>query len=315
MHGNTQTVDIILPVYNEENVIATFYSQLTCILDQLPYDFRLIYVDDGSTDGSVAQLMELARKDERLTVVELSRNFGHQAALSAGLSIANADFIVFMDSDGQHPPELIPRMIDLAQSGFDIILTHRSEQESLGFLKRGTSSLFYKIINFLSSTHLEPGAGDFRLINANAAMALRSMPEYHRFLRGMVAWMGFRSTVVLYTPKERIAGRSKYSPGKMVRLAQDAIFSFSLMPLYIAILIGLLFLVLAFAEISYVLSFWVLGRANELAPGWASLMFIMLLIGGTTMVTLGIIGVYVGYIFQEVKHRPVFIIRSVYHQG
>lgn len=312
MNGDSCRVDIILPVYNEEEVIYKFYDRLIGVLDNLQCNYRLIYVDDGSTDSSISQLFLLASQNERVVVVELSRNFGHQAALSAGLSVADGDYVILMDSDGQHPPELIPEMLTLAQNGYDLVLTQRLEQENLGLFKRWTSNLFYRIINFLSSTHLESGAADFRLLNSSASVALRSMPEYHRFLRSMVSWIGFRSIILTYIPKERIAGYSKYSLRKMVRLAMDAVFSFSLAPLFVAIFVGIIFLMLALLEISYVLSFWVLGKESNLAPGWASLMFILLLTGASILITLGIIGIYVGYIFQEVKHRPIFIIRSIH---
>ena len=305
-------IDLVVPVYNEASVINQFHSRLTGVLDALETTWRIIYVDDGSKDTTLRQLLEIAGNDSRISVIELSRNFGHQAALSAGLSIADGDYVITMDGDGQHPPGVIPEMISLADQGYDVVFTHRLEQQDIGPVKQITSKLFYWLINLIGSTQLEPGGADFRLLKSSAVLALRSLPEYHRFLRGMVAWIGFRTVVLPFQAEKRIAGSSKYSLRKMLRLASDAVFSFSLMPLYIAILIGLGFLVLSLFEMVYVLSFWFSGRSAELTPGWSSLMFVLLFVGGTILITLGIIGIYVGYIFQEVKRRPVYLIRKIY---
>lgn len=214
-----------------------------------------------------------------------------------------------MDADGQHPPELIPEMIALIRQGYDIVQTQRLDEAQPASFKKWTSALFYRLINLMSGTNILPGAADFRALSRQAVEALKAMPEYHRFLRGMVAWIGYRTVILPYHPRQRLAGRSKYSLRKMLRLAMDAIFSFSLVPLYIGISLGVLFLFLAVLEMAYVLSFWITGRTSNLAPGWSSLMFVLLIIGGTIMVLLGFIGLYIGYIFQEVKRRPVYLLR------
>jgi dolichol-phosphate mannosyltransferase len=216
-----------------------------------------------------------------------------------------------MDGDGEHPPEMIPEMLELARSGYEVVLAQRLEDQQASWFKRWTSNSFYKLINRIGDTQIQPGVGDFRLIRRNALMALKNLHEYHRFLRGMVAWMGYRTVILPYTPAKRIAGMSKFSLRKMLKLAMNAIFSFSLVPLYIAISLGGIFLLLALAEAIYVLRFWVLGLESGLAQGWSSLMFVLLIVGGTIMVTLGIIGIYLGYIFQEVKGRPVYLIRRI----
>ncbi|MEI8131077.1 MAG: glycosyltransferase, partial [Leptolinea sp.] len=190
------------------------------------------------------------------------------------------------------------------------VLTQRSDVISPSLFKHWTSVIFYKIINKIGSTKMIQGAVDFRLLTRQVVKALRSMPEYHRFMRGMVAWVGYKSIILPYMPPARIAGKSKYSLGRMLRLSMDAVFSFSLVPLYIGISLGVLMLVLAFLEMLYVLNFWVTGNISNLAPGWSSLMFILLLIGGFLMISIGVIGVYIGYIFQEVKGRPVYLIRE-----
>jgi dolichol-phosphate mannosyltransferase len=226
------------------------------------------------------------------------------------LDLAEGDVVITMDGDGQHPPELIPEMLRLAQSGYDIVLTQRMDKDQPSRFKRWTSSAFYWFLNRISNTKIPPGSADFRLMSRQAADALRGMREYHRFLRGMVAWAGYRTVILPYAPPERLAGVSKYSLRKMIRLAMDAAFSFSLAPLQLGISLGVFFLVLACLEMVYVLSFWVRGRQDLLVPGWSSQMFIILIVGGALMIVLGFIGVYVGYIFQEVKRRPIYLIRT-----
>lgn len=304
------TVDLIIPVYNEQGVVSTFHAQLCQAVDALPYAFTILYVDDGSSDGTPAELAALAQADGRVRVVTLSRNFGHQAALSAGLDRASGDFTITLDGDGQHPPTLIPQMLSLAQAGYEVVLTQRLESDELSWFKRVTSALFYRLLNRVGSTNILPGGADFRLLSRAAVQALRSLPEYHRFLRGMVAWIGFRTVILPFAQPARLAGHSKYSLRKMTRLAMDAVFSFSLVPLYMGISLGVLFLLGALAEAVYVLSFWITGNTANLAPGWSSLMFMLLVVGGTLMITLGVVGIYIGYIFQEVKHRPVYVVRQ-----
>ena len=303
-------IDLVIPVYNEAGVVEQTYATIANAIDCLPYKFTIYYIDDGSQDRTVHSLDALAGHDPRIIVLEFARNFGHQAALTAGLDASNGDFVISLDGDGQHPPEMIPQMIALFEQGYDIVQTQRLEDgQGLSF-KQLTSSGFYKLINTISGTRMEPGAADFRGLSRQAVEALKSMPEYHRFLRGMISWMGFRSVILPYQETSRVAGKSKYSFGKMFRLAMDAIFSFSLMPLYLGMTAGGILLCLAAGQILYVLSFWLTGRSSELVPGWSSLMSVMLVIGGMVMILLGFIGVYVGYIFQEVKRRPVYLLKK-----
>ena len=303
-----QSVDLVIPVYNEEGVVEQTHARISAAIESLPYDFTIYYVDDGSTDGTLTSLRSL--DDSRVQVLELSRNFGHQAALTAGMDATQGDIVISMDGDGQHPPEMIPEMIDLVNNGYDVVQTQRVDLAQPPSFKKWTSGLFYRLINAISGTRVLPGAADFRALSRQAVDALKAMPEYHRFLRGMVSWIGFSTVILPYQPADRISGISKYSFSKMFRLAMDAIFSFSLMPLYIGLSMGGLLLCLALAEMVYVLSFWVTGRTSNLAPGWSSLMFVILIVGGILMVLLGFIGVYVGYIFQEVKRRPVYLVKK-----
>ncbi len=303
-------VDIVIPTFNEAGVVEKSYERLCAVLVPLSHGFTITYVNDGSTDATADSLAALAQRDPRVRVIELSRNFGHQAALTAGIDAATGDAVVTLDADGQHPPELIPQMLDLISQGYDIVQGQRVDDAQMDGTKKLTSAAFYRLLNVMSGTHVEPGAADFRAMSRQAVEALKSMPEYHRFLRGMISWIGFRAVILPYHELMRIAGKSKYSMTKMLRLAMDAIFSFSLAPLYIGLSMGGLFLCLALLEMLYVLSFWVTGRTSGLAPGWSSLMFVVLIIGGMLMILLGFVGVYVGYIFQEVKRRPVYLVRK-----
>jgi polyisoprenyl-phosphate glycosyltransferase len=306
-------VGIVVPVHNEEEVLLAFHQLLTESLQGLPYQFLIYYVNDGSSDQTADILQQLSCRDERVTAIELSRNFGHQAALTAGIDAAEGDYIITMDGDGQHPPAMIPAMLELAAAGYDLVLTQRDDQAAGSAFKRQTASLFYRLINRVGDTQVLPGGADFRLMTRIAADGLKQMREYHRFLRGMVAWMGFRTVILPYSPPQRLAGKSKYTLHKMLRLASNAIFSFSLVPLYIGLSLGALMLFLALVEMIYVLSLWVGGNQQSLAPGWSSLMFVLLVVSGILMILLGFIGVYVGFIFQEVKGRPIYLVRQVVH--
>jgi len=303
-------VSIVIPVFNEAGVIEQIHLKVAAAIEALPYDFSVYYVDDGSTDGTDAILDAISAQDARFKPLILSRNFGHQAALSAGLDHADGDVIISMDGDGQHPPELLGEMIALIEQGYDIVQAQRIEEDGSLSFKKVTSGVFYSLINHISGTRIQPGAADFRALSRQALDALKSMPEYHRFLRGMFAWMGYKSLILPYHQPRRVAGKSKYSLGKMLRLASDAVFSFSLMPLYIGLSVGGLFLILAVVQIAYVLLLWLTGQYDRIVPGWSSLMAIMLIASGIIMILLGFIGVYVGYIFQQVKGRPIYLLKN-----
>ncbi len=305
-----QAIDIVIPVYNEAGVVEKGHERLVAVIDKLPQRFTIYYVNDGSTDATPDSLAALAAGDTRVRIIDLSRNFGHQAALTAGIDASTGAAVITMDCDGQHPPEVIPQMLDLVAQGYDIVQGQRADDAQVDGFKKLTSEAFYQLLNAISGTRVAPGAADFRAMSRQAVDALKSMPEYHRFLRGMISWMGYRSAILLYHESQRIAGESKYSMRKMLRLAMDAVFSFSLAPLYVGLSLGGLLLCLAAAEMIYVLSFWITGRTSGLAPGWSSLMFVILIIGGMLMILLGFVGVYVGYIFQEVKRRPVYLVRK-----
>ena len=303
-------IDLVIPVFNESGVVEQTYVKFCEVIDPLPYKFTIYYVDDGSQDGTVEVLHSLAQKDKRITVLELSRNFGHQAALTAGLDASAGDFVISIDADGQHPPEMIRQMIELFEQGYDIVQAQRIEEARSFSFKQMTSSAFYSLINRISGTQIIPGAADFRGMSRQAVDAVKAMPEYHRFLRGMISWIGYKSVILPYRESSRVAGQSKYSLKKMFHLAMDALFSFSLVPLYIGLSAGGVFFCLAALEMIYVLSFWFKGDTSTLAPGWSSLMFVILIASGMLMVVLGFIGIYVGYIFQEVKRRPNYLLKQ-----
>jgi dolichol-phosphate mannosyltransferase len=308
-------IDIVVPVYNEDEVVAEFHRRLMDVVTPLRrrHRVRIHYVDDGSADQTAAELAKLAVDDPDVSVVALSRNFGHQAALTAGLDRAHGDVVITLDGDGQHPPALIPEMIELFCAGYEVVLTQRVATDVPRF-KRWTSSVFYRVLSAIADTPITAGSADFRLLSRPVLQALGEMREYHRFLRGMVAWAGFKTVVLPYVEQARIAGRAKYSFLRMARFGADAVFSFSLVPVAIALFIGLCFLLLAAAEVVYVLSFWLTGRQHLLVPGWSSLMFMILIVGAALMIAVGLVGIYVGYIFQEVKRRPVYLVRAV-HRG
>jgi dolichol-phosphate mannosyltransferase len=309
-------IDLVIPVFNEAGVVEQTYAKVCEVIDSLPYKFNIFYVDDGSTDATSDSLSALAKMDKRITVLELSTNFGHQAALTAGLDASCGDFVISMDADGQHPPEMIAEMIRLFEQGYDIIQAQRIDEqgERLSF-KKITSSAFYNLINRISGTQMIPGAADFRGMSRQAVDALKALPEFHRFLRGMVSWIGYKSIILPYHETKRIAGRTKYNFGRMIRLAMDAIFSFSLVPLYIGLSTGIGFMVLAAAQIISVVVLWVTNQKDQIVPGWTSVMTLMLIGNGIIMILLGFIGVYLGYVFQEVKKRPVYLLKKGKHES
>jgi dolichol-phosphate mannosyltransferase len=302
-------VSLVIPVYQESRVVADFHALLRAAIDGLPERFTIYYINDGSTDDTERYLTKIAAADPRVQVIGLVRNFGHQAALSAGLDLAAGDVVISLDGDGQHPPELIPQLLALYRTGYDIVQTQRLDRPDQSLFGRSFSAGFYWFINKMAGEEIRPGGADFRLMSRDAVDGLRQMPEYHRFLRGMIPWMGYSTVVLPYHAPGRIGGKTKYSLKKRVKLAEDAIFSFSLVPMRLATVLGLLFFVMAGVEVAYVLSFWVTGRQEQLAPGWSSLMFMLLITTALLLINLGTIGLYIGYIFQEVKRRPVYLIK------
>jgi polyisoprenyl-phosphate glycosyltransferase len=307
-------VDILVPMFNESEGCVRFHRELkTALANVERYSFRFIYVDDGSIDDTADKLLQLSIEDTNVRLLALSRNFGHQAALTAGLDAADADVIIMMDGDGQHPPTLIPEMLKLYEAGFDVVQMQRVDApRSVSYFKRFTSSAFYALLSRLGEIDIGEGVADFRLISREVLDALRQLREYHRFLRGMVPWLGFRRATLPFKAPARFSGSTKYSFNKMIRLAADGLFSFSLVPLRLGVFLGGVLLLLGCCEILYVATIFLRGRAGELVPGWSSVIVMLTVSSGVTMVLLGFIGIYVGMIFQEVKARPVYIVRSTH---
>jgi glycosyltransferase involved in cell wall biosynthesis len=304
-------IDFVIPLYNELEGLPRFHSLLEATALPDDYERRYIYVNDGSSDGTAQFLDQLASSDSRIVVIHLTRNFGHQAALSAGLDASTADIVVSMDGDGQHPASLIPEMLRLHKTGYDIVQAQRLDDiHSSSFFKRTTSSLFYRLVSVVGEVSLEPGTSDFRLLSREALAALKCLPEYHRFLRGMVVWIGFRNVMLPYKAEPRLAGKPKYSIRRMFSLAADGFFSFSLVPLWIGLLLGAVFILLTGAELAFTSYLWIGGHRDRLVPGWTSLVLILTIASALTMILQGILGIYVGMIFKEVKRRPVYLVKK-----
>jgi dolichol-phosphate mannosyltransferase len=298
-------LSVVAPVYNEEATIDEFYARVCTALEGLR--FELVVVDDGSTDGSAAALERLAQHDPRVRVVCLSRNFGHQTALTAGLDHARGDAVVMLDADLQDPPEVIPRMLDRWRAGCDVVYAVREQREGESRFKLSTAKWFYKLFDWLTSVELQHNAGDFRLLDRRALDALLAMRERNRFLRGMTVWVGYTQAAVPYKRDPRYAGHTKYTLTRMVKFSLDAISSFSHRPLQLATLLGFAISTLAFVAIPVVIALRLFG---SYLPGFSSVTIAVLLLGGIQLIALGIIGEYVGRIYDEVKGRPLYLVRA-----
>ena len=300
-----ELVSIAAPMHDEEATVATFHARVVAALEGVP--FELVIADDGSRDGTSAALAELAGADERVKVVTLSRSFGHQAALTAALEHSSGDVVVMLDGDLQDPPEVIPEMLDRWRAGADVVYAVRSRRAGETAFKRTTASWFYRLFRSLADIDLTPESGDFRLMGRPALHALLAMPERNRFLRGMSVWVGFTQTAVTFEREARSAGRTKYTLRRMLRLSFDAIASFSYRPLQIATLLGFACSALAFLAIPLT----VIARyTNIYERGVPSVIVIILLLGGIQLICVGIIGEYVGRIYDEVKRRPLYVVRE-----
>ena len=298
-------LSVVAPVYNEELLIGEFHRRVTQALEDVP--FELVLVDDGSSDETASQLEDLADGDPRVRVVTLSRNFGHQTALTAGLDHAAGDAVVMLDADLQDPPELIATMLDHWRSGCDVIYAVREERAGESRFKLTTARWFYALFDRLAQVDLHQNSGDFRLLDRRALDALLSMRERDRFLRGMTVWVGYTQAAVSYQRDARFAGETKYTLSRMLRFSIDAILSFSERPLQMATLLGFLISTLAFVAIPVVIVLRVLGHYLS---GFSTITIAVLLLGGIQLIALGIIGEYVGRIYNEVKGRPLYLVRA-----
>jgi glycosyltransferase involved in cell wall biosynthesis len=305
-----QLLSVVVPLHDEEDTVGELCRRIDTALTEVPYE--LILVDDASTDGTPQLLDSLADGDPRVRVLHLSRNFGHQAALTAGLEHARGEAVAMLDGDLQDPPELLPQMLAHWRSGSDVVSAVRTSRVGESRFKLATARWFYRLFAKLSDLDLTLDAGDFRLLDRRALDALLSMRERNRFLRGMSAWVGYTQTAVPYERDPRYAGETKFTLRKMLRFSLDAITSFSLRPLQLATVLGFLLSAVALLTIPIVLG---LRLAGETIPGFATVLCIVLLLGGIQLITIGIIGEYVGRIYDEVKGRPLYLVRSSRNLG
>lgn len=303
-------ISIVVPVFNEEEVLPQLYERVSRVMENTGIPFELIFVDDGSIDNSLELLSTLHQKNANVKVLELSRNFGHQMAIAAGLDYASGEAVVTMDSDLQHPPEMIPDLIRKWKEGYDIVYTCRTSTEDTGFFKNMTSSFFYAAINRLSEVNVPQGAADFRLMDHSVVEAFRLMGESSLFLRGLVSWVGYKQVAIPYEAAARYGGKSKYSFLRMLRFAIDGVTSFSSIPLYVSAFIGLIISVLSF--IYAIFAIYARLFTDLVVEGWTSVMVMVLFLGGILLITLGIQGMYLGRIYKEVKGRPRYLVRRTY---
>jgi dolichol-phosphate mannosyltransferase len=299
-------ISVVLPVYNEEQSLYGFVEHLMTILDQSGETFEILFINDGSQDRSFEIIQKLSQRFEQCKYVNLSRNFGHQIAITAGIDFARGERIVLMDSDGQDPPSEILNLHSKMDEGFDVVYAKRKTRGEEGFLKKWTAGMFYRMLNRITTVPIPMDVGDFRIINRKVVNALQTMPEKQRFLRGQISWLGFRQTFIEYDRENRMAGETKYTYKKMMRLALDGITSFSNWPLRLATISGFVCAFIGFLLILYTLYSRYITQEYE--PGWASLMITLVFIGGIQLIGIGIIGEYIGRINENVKNRPLYVV-------
>ena len=280
-------LSIVIPVYNEEDNIKPLYSELVKILNGYNKNYEILFIDDGSSDNSFNNIRNIHNTDDKVRGLSFSRNFGHQIALFAGLKHANGEIVISMDGDLQHPPSLIPQLIEEYKKGFDIVNTIRIDSQKTGWFKRRSATWFYKIMNRLSDTHIDPGSADFRLMSRKTVNAYLTIPEKDRFTRGLISWMGYKQSVVRYEVQDRLHGRSKYSLKKMIRFALNGITSFSSRPLRISFYLGVC---IAMAGVLYGIYAMIKFFQGEVVQGWTSILLSVLFIGGVILINFGYFG-------------------------
>ena len=302
-------VSIVIPCYNEEGNVKVIYEQIGELFEDSVYAIEFIFVDDHSSDHTLDIIENLSMEDDNVKFVSFSRNFGHQSALRAGLSYASGDCVISMDADLQHPPSLLKTLIKKWEEGYEVVYTIRKDSKDVSTFKRTTADFFYKLMNSMSEIELNPGSADFRLLDKKIVKVLvNDISEYHLFYRGLISWIGYKQVGVEYVPDKRYSGNSKYSISKMISFAVDGITSFSIRPLKLAILLGLLISGLSAIYGLYVI--WAALFTDETVRGWSSVLVSILFIGGVNMTLLGIVGGYVGKLYIQSKKRPYFLIEK-----
>jgi len=301
-------ISIVVPVFNEQENIDVLYREVVHYLEPLPYQFELVFIDDGSKDATPLVLDRLTQEDSRVRALILARNFGFQTALTCGMDNADGDAIITMDGDLQHPPALLPELISRWEAGAEVVQTVRKDTAGVSFFKKMTSHFFYQLINSISKIKIVEGGSDFRLLDRKVVLSFRRFGERAKFIRGIISSIGYRQEYIEFVAPPRHAGTSKFSIGKMLHFALDGITAYSRVPLRIAFYMGLLLGAGSFLLLGHVL--FIKFFTEEAVPGWATTSASILLLGGLQLIGLGIIGEYVGRIFEEVKQRPLYLVRE-----
>lgn len=304
-----KTISIVIPCYNEAGNLFALYDRLSAVFEQpalKQFQFKLLLVNDGSQDDTLEEIKLLQRKHPRINYISFSKNFGHQNAIKAGIDHADGDALITIDADLQHPPEMIPDLLQHWQQGYDVVNTKRKDSKNQSWLKRKSSLWFYRLLNFFSYVNIEPGTADFRLIDRKVIDELKNWQEQNLFFRGIIPWLGFKQKTIDYSPDKRNSGVTKYTFRKMMSLAINGITSFSIKPLRVAVIIGLVLALLSLIYLFYAV--YISLFTNQAVQGWTSVIVSVLFIGGLQMFMLGIIGEYLGKLFIENKKRPNYII-------
>ncbi len=301
-------ISVVIPMYNEEEVVKTSYLRIQKVMEELKqYDYEILFVDDGSRDKTLSLLEEIAKENQKVKILSLSRNFGHQAAVTAGIQYVTGDAVIIMDADLQDPPELLPEMIALWEEGNEVIYGQRRSRKGESAFKLLTAKMFYHTLNALSDVEIPKDTGDFRLVDKKVIDVINTMPEHNKFLRGLFSWVGFQQKAYFYEREERKAGKTKYPFQKMWKLASDGIISFSTKPLKIVGGLGCVTIILSIAILIYSLVSYAF-QLNHLTPGWTSIMVAITLFSGVQLVSIWIISEYIARIYDETRHRPEYII-------
>lgn len=304
------TLSVVAPVHNEKDVLEAFHERLCAVLDALHCQTEILYVNDGSSDGSLVVLQDIRARDGRAKILDLSRNFGKEIAISAGLDYSNGDAVVVIDTDLQDPPELIPTLLERWREGFDVVYARRDERDGESCLKKATSYAFYRVIRRLCDFPIPQDTGDYRLLSMRAVKAVRQFRERHRFMKGLFAWIGYSQTAVGYHREARIAGSSKFTYWKLWNFALEGITSFSVGPLKVATYLGLFIAFWAFLFAAWIVLKTILF--GEPVQGYPTIMTTILLLGGMQLTAIGLLGEYVGRIFNETKRRPLYFVNAIY---